>query len=337
MKVEISKLEELMMSALRARRISEADAAFIVSDYLDAELEGRRTHGVGKFLLIDHALERKTGAPQVTSIHGAVAHVTGNADLGQIAARLAAHTAVNLARKYGVGLAALTNFSRFSRLGPYANLIASAGYVAIALNNAGPPAVAPYGSRDPILGTNPIAFAVPNAPEPTTIDFATSKEVWGQIRQSQLEGSALPAEAFLDENGHETRVPEKVNAVLPFGGPKGSALCLAVELLAGTLAGAAMGLKVEDEADLGAIFLAIHPASGDPAKVITPIQELLEEIRTSSPRDLARPVRVPGDRAVAAKARHLASGAIDIDDTTLQTIERMAAGGRGLEANNLNN
>lgn len=337
MKVEISKLEELMMRALRARKISDADAAFIVSDYLDAELEGRRTHGVGKLLLIDHSLARKTGPPQVTSTHGAIAYVTGNADLGQIAARLAAQTAVNLAQTYGIGLVALTNFSRFSRLGPYANLIASAGYVAIALNNAGPPAVAPYGSRDPILGTNPIAFAVPNDPEPITIDFATSKEVWGRIRQSQLEGSALPPNAFLDEHGEETRVPEKVNAVLPFGGPKGSALCLAVELLAGTLAGAAMGLKVQDEADLGAVFLALRPASNDFAKMVSSVQELLKDIRMSTPRDPGHPVRAPGDRAAAAKARHLASGTIDIDDTTLRIIERMAEGGQGLEANNLNN
>jgi L-2-hydroxycarboxylate dehydrogenase (NAD+) len=219
----------------------------------------------------------------------------------------------------------------------YVRLIASAGYIGIAFNNAGPAAVAPYGSREPILGTNPLAFAVPNDPEPTTIDFATSKEVWGQIRESQLEGSSLPSGAFIDKFGEETTIPEDVNTVLPFGGHKGSALCLVVELLAGTVGGGAIGLRVSSEADLGAIFLALRPASGHSSQVTKTVQDLLNDIRASAPRDPRRCVQVPGNRAHAARARHLASGTIDIDERTLRVVESMARGGIGLEANNLNN
>jgi LDH2 family malate/lactate/ureidoglycolate dehydrogenase len=337
MKVAIGELRKLMIQAMLHRRIGEVDAAFIVSDYLDAELEGRRTHGVGKFLLIDHALSRRRGTPQVSHTSGAVAYIDGNADIGQIAARLAAQTAIDMAKQHGIGLAALRNYGRFSRLSPYVELIASEGLVAIALNNAGPPAVAPFGSRTPILGTNPIAFAFPGSPEPTVIDFATSKAVWGQIRQSQLEDKELPADAFIDKLGTVTRNPAEVNAVLPFGDAKGSALCLAVELMAGTIAGAAMGLHVTDETDLGAIFIAIRPAPASAGVGIEAIRGLLDDIRSSQPRRPGDHVRIPGENSRNLMEKNLKLGELDVDPRTLQLIERMAVGGAGLEADNLNN
>src|SRR5262249_359978 len=137
-----------------------------------------------------------------------------------------------LAEANGIGLVSLRNASRFSRLSPYARMIAESGRVAVVTNNAGPAAVAPFGSSDPILGTNPIAFGFPAASGAFVIHFSTAERVWGEIRQAALEGRELPPNAFLDAEGKETREPDRVEAVLPFGGYKGSALCIAIELLA---------------------------------------------------------------------------------------------------------
>jgi LDH2 family malate/lactate/ureidoglycolate dehydrogenase len=336
MQINLAELEDLMKKTLQSRGIGDADSVFIINDYVSAELEGRRTHGIGKFLLLDHALANRTGSPEVVRRDGATVLINGNKDLGHVVARFGAKTVAELAQEHGVGVARLGNFSRFSRLGPYAELIASEGFVAIALNNAGPPAVPPYGSREPIMGTNPIAFAFPGNPSPTVIDFATSKRVWGEIRQAQLEKRLLPPHAFLDLDGQETQIPEKVNAVLPFGEYKGAALCLAVELLAGTLAGADMGLRVEDEFGLGAVFIAIRPSASIQGTVEI-VDRLLDDIRASSPLVPDEPVRVPGDEFRAAELRSRGEGDLDIDDTTFTVLKRMADGGSGLEADKLTN
>jgi L-2-hydroxycarboxylate dehydrogenase (NAD+) len=333
MKVAIEWVESLMREALACRGISQADADFIVSDYVDAELEGYRTHGVGKFLLIDNALGQREGAAAISYMHGSTARIDGNKDLGQIAMRLAVNTAIDLARSQGIALVSIRNFSRFSRLAPHVKRIAAEGFIGIVTNNAGPPAVAPYGSRDPILGTNPIAFGFPGEDFPTVLDFATSQQVWGEIRQAQLEGRQLPSDSFLDVEGNVTTDPDSVNAVLPFGGTKGSALCLAVELLIGGVAGAATGLQVQDEYDLGAIVIAMAPLPGSDRATA----ELLTDIRRSQPREPGGLVYVPGERSRSALLTNRASGEMDIDDRTLNILQGMATGSPGLAANNLTN
>jgi ureidoglycolate dehydrogenase (NAD+)/L-2-hydroxycarboxylate dehydrogenase (NAD+) len=322
-----------MREALAHREISQADADFIISDYVDAELEGYRTHGIGKFLLIDNALEQREGAAVVGYVRGSTARVDGNKDLGHIAARLAVNTAIDLARSHGIGLVSIRNFSRFSRLAPHVKRIAAEGFIGILTNNAGPPAVAPYGSRDPILGTNPIAFGFPGREFPTVLDFATSRQVWGEIRQAQLEGRPLSSDSFLDAEGNVTTDPGSANAVLPFGGAKGSALCLAIELLMGGITGAATGLQVQNEYDLGAVVIAMEPVPGSDRATA----ELLSEIRQSRPREAGGQVYVPGERAQATLLANRGSGEMDIDGHTLDVLQGMAAGSPGLAANNLTN
>jgi ureidoglycolate dehydrogenase (NAD+)/L-2-hydroxycarboxylate dehydrogenase (NAD+) len=325
-----------MTRALAARGIVGDDATFTVTDFLDADLEGRPTHGLGKFLLLDHVLANRQGKPFVAVRTQATAIVDGQRDIGQTGARMAANLSIELAEEYGVGFVGLRNSARFSRLGPYARLIADHGFVAICTNNAGPPAVAPFGSRDPILGTNPIAFAFPTDSDAFVIDFATSERVWGAIRQAQLEKRELPPGAFIDADGHETQNPNEVNAVLPFDGAKGSALCIAIELIAGTLAGASMGLEVQDEYSLGAVFLAARPATnGTPVRAL--VSHLLNEIRASSALQPGRPVRAPGDGSRERRAATLADGTIEVDQNALSILKRMAEGGKGLEADKLTN
>ncbi|MEO3862556.1 Ldh family oxidoreductase [Acrocarpospora sp. B8E8] len=333
MHTPLDEVMALMMKALSQRGIVGEQAEFIVHDYIDAELEGKPTHGIGKFLLIDHVLDGRQGPAELISQIGSFATMDGHREIGQIAARSASLEAVRIAVHQGVGLVTLKNFSRFGRLGPYSRLIAANGMVGIVLNNAGPAAVAPYGSRNPILGTNPIAFGFPAANAPVVIDFATSKRVWGEIRQAALSQSPLPPSSFLDSEGDETVEPAMANAVLPFGDHKGSALCLAIELLAGTLVGAAMGGSVQDEYELGAVFVAIRPADNTSA----PVTALLQEIAESMPLEGIHHVRVPGQRSSQVREERLRQGWIDVADSTYEILLAMSEGCVGLKANNLSN
>lgn len=325
-----------MIQALTVRGLSTADAEFITDDFVEAQAEGHLTHGIGKFLLIDEVLQRRVGEPIEVSRSGAVAVVDGQREVGQLAARKAAEIAVELAESHGVGMATLRNAGRFSRLTPYARAIASSGHVALVANNAGPAAVTPHGSRTPVMGTNPIAFGFPRAGgSPYVIDFSTAERVWGEIRQAILEERPLPDNAFLDAAGNVTTDPEAVEAVLPFGGHKGAALCIAIEMLAGVLAGAAMGQAVTDEYQLGAVFIAMRPPAA-----LTPassVDELLSEIRQATPRNGAGPVKAPGDRSEATRTKTTQDGGFDLDPNTKSVLMTMSEGGVGLAANWLTN
>ena len=81
-------------------------------------------------------------------------------------------------------------------------------------------AIAPNGSIDPILATNPIGLAIPTKQSPITADFATSKRVWGEIRVAKSEKRMLPEGTFMDNDGNLTTDPEKVGQFFPLANTK---------------------------------------------------------------------------------------------------------------------
>jgi L-2-hydroxycarboxylate dehydrogenase (NAD+) len=331
----IDEIRDLMLTALKMRQIEPKDAELITEDYLDAELSGSFAHGLGKFLVIDHALAARRSGPVVVSRRGAVARIDGGREIGQLAARKAAELAAEIAQREGVGLVTLVNSGRYSRLAPYVTTIAKHDLAAIVTNNAGPRAVAPYGSSQPILGTNPIAFGFPGADGPFVIDFSTAQQVWGEIRQAVLEGRDLPADSFLDARGNPTVNPAEVDSVMPFGGHKGSALCLAIELLAGLVAGAEVGLGVENEYNLGALFIAFTLGRPTLMDSFATLSQLLADIRSSTPFPGRQRVLVPGDGSAARRAAALEAGCLDVEDQTLQILQTMAAGEVGMQGDRL--
>ncbi|MBW3641275.1 MAG: Ldh family oxidoreductase [Actinobacteria bacterium] len=337
----IVEVERLLREALARRGVTGDDAEFIVADLTDAQLEGKATHGVAKIFLIDSALAERQGEPVVRRRRPGMVLVDGRRELGHLAGRLCARLAVELASEGGTGLVSLTNAGRFGRLAPYGRLIADHGLVGFVTNNAGPPAVAPFGSRDPVLGTNPVCFAFPPPPPPPppprpgnppgnraslVIDLSTAARVWGEVRGAVLEGRPLPPGAFLDQDGQPTRDAENAAAVQAFGGHKGSALCLALELLCGALSGGRMGREVDSEYDLGVIFLAVALLpTDDPGAQ----ERLVESIRGSRPAPGHQRVLVPGDRAAARRAAALAAGVVDVHPATMSRLRRMARSDEG--------
>ncbi len=332
----IVEVERLLVEALARRGVHGADADFVVADLVSAQLEGKATHGVAKILLIDAVLRERQGEPVVRRRRGGMALVDGRRQIGQLAGRFCAELAIELCAEAGTGLVALTNAARFGRLAPYGHLIADQGLVAFVTNNAGPPVVAPFGSIDPVLGTNPVCFAFPGRRASVVVDLSTAERVWGEVRAAVLEARPLPPGAFLDADGRPTGDGDSAASVLAFGGHKGSALCLALELLAGALTGAKMGLEVGGEYDLGAVFLAVDPGvlvpGGDPR---AGAERLVDSVRASRPAPGHDAVLAPGDRAAARREAALAGGVVEVDPVTMARLRRMAVSDEGgLEPSN---
>ena len=329
--IRIDELRTLMLDALALRGIDSEDAAFIVDDFLDAELEGHKTHGVSKFLTLDIGLSGREGGIEIVSQTGGHAKIDGHRELGHIAARRSAALSVELAKAHGVGLVALTNVSRYARLVPYSRLIAERGFISVVTNNGGPAHVVPFGGNTPMFGTNPLSFGFPQGEKPPLIsDFATAQGVWGELRQAIVEERPLPERAFLDDAGAFTTDPQRVQGVLPFGGARGAALCMALEILTGAFVGAKMGGEVRDEYDLGYLFCALSPEMFSSTEdFIAQTAALAEAVRTSAPTAGNEQVFVPGERSVLRRSEQLVRGTVELEADICDRIRAMSRSREG--------
>lgn len=294
--VQVEELRELMHKALALRGIEQEDADFIIADYMESELEGHPTHGISKFLTIDAGLEYREGSIEITSQAPCYVKINGHKELGHVAARRAAVMCMEMAKTQGIGIAAISNISRYSRVTPYARMMADAGLIGVVTNNGGPACVAPFGGRQPIFGTNPLCFGFPGEDHSFVFDFATAEKVWGAVRQAIVEDKPLPDRCFIDAGGAFTTDPNQAEAVIPFGGPKGSALCFALEILTGAFIGAKMGTEAQDEFDLGYLMVAASPEMfTDLATFKREIEKIASDVRACPPREGFQQVFVPGE------------------------------------------
>jgi L-2-hydroxycarboxylate dehydrogenase (NAD+) len=316
-------LKEFVHEFLLARGLSTEQAATVGDDLIAAELEGKKTHGLGKLVLIDSIIKERRGEPEIVKSFGCTEVIDGRREFGQIAGQWAVTRAAALAQRHGVGVVALTNIARYARLTFLGEQMAGLGCVGIIMNDAGPAAVAPFGGGSAIMGTNPLCFAFPGNPE-LIIDFSTSRQPWGTIRQAMLEGCPLPGNTFLDETGQETTDPKHAEAVKAFDAAKGSALCTAIEMLCGGLVAGVVGTNVESQYDLGSLIIALDPSSFAGRDVVT---KAVSELRSQFAGSIGSPA-LPGDGARSRRLNALSAGRVEIADDLWSELQSLYAGNK---------
>jgi LDH2 family malate/lactate/ureidoglycolate dehydrogenase/isocitrate/isopropylmalate dehydrogenase len=307
-----------------------------------ADLSGIDSHGTSRLpayvAAIGNGVIHVDGEPSVQGDGGAVALVDGHNLLGHPVSTLALHEAVERARRFGVGWVNVRRSSHHGASGAYVLDAAKLGFVGLAATNTGS-IVAPTGAMRPFLGTNPLALGMPVAgEEPMVFDMATSAVAGGKFEIALRLGKAVPRGWGLDAHGGHTTDPTAVypgkGALLPLGSDrdrsshKGYGLGLLVELLTAVLAGGSTGPDVGNltfrsgarPPDTSHLIAVIDPARlGDPARMQAETRRLLDELRELEPVDPDLPVRTPGQRSAAERARRLAEG-IPLDAETYKAL-----------------
>ena len=308
-------------------------AAIVCDSLVGANLVGHDSHGVMRLPsyveMMRAGLIVPTAVPRVVRQRGATAHIDGDWGWGPVGAHMATTTAIDLARVHGIAAVTLNRCAHIGRLGAYVALMAQAGFAGIALCNSGA-AVAPFGGRERILGTNPVAFAAPGGPDaaPIVVDFATSGVAEGKLRVAQAKGETVAPGLIVDRDGRPSQTPDDFyagGALLPFGGHKGYGLGLMVELLGGILSTAGpSGMPDALDAN-GTLLLAMDVTHFVPLDAFTAQADAYtQRIRNSAPAaDFAR-VLLPGEperMSLAYRSEH----GIPIPDSTwheLQDLQR---------------
>jgi len=310
--VEVVALEALLGLSgeiLRGTGVPDADAATIAETLVWSDLRGVSSHGVARLPAYARRVEAGLINPatpaRVIGEHQSAALIDAGNGFGQIAGLQAMSLAVEKARQGGSAAVGVRNSNHFGTAAYFALKAIVHDAIGLVVSNAAP-AMAPWGGREPMLGTNPMAVAIPAFEErPIVLDMATSSVARGKIRLAAANRTPIPEGWATDREGLPTSDPAKAleGVVLPMGGPKGYGLALVIDVLCGILLGAAAGRAVKALDDLadgpiraGHLFAALDiRAFMEPVKFRARVDEYVREVRSSPRSPGCERIFLPGE------------------------------------------
>jgi L-2-hydroxycarboxylate dehydrogenase (NAD+) len=335
MLVTVEDERRLIGDVLAALGASDEEQVCVAAALTEGDLRGYASHGLLRFPLIVERIRAGTArvqaVPRVVRQRPATALLDGDAGLGPFVATRAVDLAADLARQHGIGVVGVFNSNHISLVGYYVERAARAGLLGIA-TTTGDAGVHPYGGIQRLLGTNPLAIAIPTEAEPFLLDMATSEGTFGRVFGARQRGEPIPSTWAVDPVGHPTSDPVQALAgsLRPFGEAKGYSLGLCLAILAGPMVQAAVGPEVigtihaHHPITKGDLFVVLAPAAFgalDAARAAA--SKYLAHVRESRPAPVSDGIRTPGERALQLRAERLDRG-IPMDDTTWLAVEALA-------------
>jgi LDH2 family malate/lactate/ureidoglycolate dehydrogenase len=333
-------LRAFLTDVFRTCGMSEADAATTAGAMLEADLTGSDAHGV--FRLAGYVRQFKRGVfnpkPNIRVIERgpATALIDGDQGIGHVVMTHAADLAVDLARASGVGWVGARRSNHAGAGAIYATIPVPHGMVGIYGAQSSVLHMAPWGGTEPLLGTNPLAVAIPaGKEEPVVLDIATSVTSNGAIRTRQLEKRPMPEGWVMSRtDGAPITDPSRINdgTYVPMAGYKGSGLSIVIGLLAGPLNGAAFGRDVRDfaapegggEPNVGQFVVALDVVRFLPLDAFkAEIDRHIRDLAASRPLPGVDAVRVPG-QGRAARRRERDRNGIPLSTALVAQVDEVA-------------
>jgi L-2-hydroxycarboxylate dehydrogenase (NAD+) len=338
-RIAASAIASLIVDAMGAVGVPNADAAKIAELMLEADLTGADAHGV--FRLPQYIRRIKAGglniAPDIRVIRGgkATALVDGDNGLGSLVVARAVEEAMALAAENGVGWVGVRRGNHAGAAAVYAAMPLKHDMIGLYLAVGNANHLPPWGGIDMLLSTNPIAIAVPASEEPPLVlDMATTVAAYGKVKVSAQQGKPMPEGWMIDREGRPLTDPNRADDgfLLPIGGYKGAALALMFGLLAGTLNGAANGADVVDfnkddvsPTNTGQSICVIDiKVFAEPAAFKRQVDAVIRQLHGSALLPGFDRIRLPGEDRHARIAEREANG-IPVPRELNAALDRMAA------------
>jgi LDH2 family malate/lactate/ureidoglycolate dehydrogenase len=336
--VPAAAIDALIRDCMQAVGLPPADAARVAELMVEADLVGADAHGV--FRLPQYTRRIKAGgvnpAPRITveKTAAATAMVDGDNGMGHLVMSRAAETAVELAKQTGVAWVGAKRSNHAGAAGVYAAMPLAADMVGIYAVVANANHMPVWGSSENLLGTNPIAFAVPAGEEPPVVlDIATTVVSYGTVKANRMQGRPMPEGWMIDKQGRPLTDSAKSTEglLLPIGGHKGSGLALALGLLAGTMNGAAFGRDVVDfnyddetACDTGHFIVALDVDRFLPAGMFkAAIDRHLRDLKSAEKLPGVDAVRLPGEQRLKRRTERLRDG-VPVYPEVIELLDRLA-------------
>lgn len=326
-------LEQNVVRIFDAMGAAPAHSALVAELLVKSELSGYGSHGVGRVRqyvnCIKSGILDPTAVPEVVMDRPAAARVDGKRAFGQVVAKAAMETAIAKAGHTGLAVVGGFNSNHVGRLTDYVKMAVENDLIALMMCNGGGPNVAAHGARNKVLGTNPVAFAVPSREGRTMVmDFATSAVTEGNLRVFRDRDVLLDEKVVMDRDGNFTADPNAFfdgGATVPIGRHKGSALSGIVEIMAGIFTGARCS-SFEGYVDGNGIMIKVmQPDLFRPRTEFDADIELLYNKVTGADRmSGVDRIYFPGEPELANIERHTREG-VELDAATWSALTEIAA------------
>jgi LDH2 family malate/lactate/ureidoglycolate dehydrogenase len=350
--VPADRVREQIRLVLTAWGMPEKHIATTAEVMVETDLRGVDSHGVSMLMMYDQMHRngrlRITAEPKIVRESPTTALVDAGAGLGHPAAVFGMRLAIEKCRKSGgVAVVSVVNSHHFGAAGYYAQLAAEAGLVGLVTSATQGITMVPTFAAEPVLGTNPLAFAAPAGRNPPfVLDMATTTVAGNKVKVYDLNGWKLPEGWVVDETGKpitdakEARAlvlsPRTDGGLTPLGGTpelashKGYGLAMMVHILGGALAGGSFSpirrktQKPSDPDNIGHFFLAIDPGAFRAADdFLGDMDDVIDTLHRTKPADPAQPVLVAGDPERASREERLAHG-IPIPESLARSVREVA-------------
>jgi LDH2 family malate/lactate/ureidoglycolate dehydrogenase len=336
-RIEPSALAGFATDILTTLDVPRADAELVADSLVMADLWGHSSHGLLR--LPWYAARLRSGAmtagtrSAVLADTGALVLLDGRNGIGQVLTERARTLAVERARTHGVGLVGVRNSNHFGTAMYFTRRAAAEGCVAMLTTNASP-AMAPWGGREKVLGTNPWSIAAPG-PDGTVVavDIANTAVARGKIYLAKSRGESIPETWALTADGAPTTDPAEgvLGVILPMAGHKGYAIAFLMDVLSGALTGSGVGTEVhgpyepEEQSRCGHLFLAVDASAfGDVADYEQRVGQLIEQVKGVPLAQGFDEVFYPGELEDRNAAASLAAGGVLLPEQTRTELEQLA-------------
>jgi LDH2 family malate/lactate/ureidoglycolate dehydrogenase len=310
------------------------DAALISDTLVQADLWGHQSHGVlrtGWYLArLQSGVMKARTQPKFAVDAGAVAVVDGEDGVGQVVTKFAAEDAIRRAKLHGVAAVAVRNSNHFGTCMYYTRMAAEHGCVMMLTTNGGP-AIAPWGGRKKIIGTNPWSISCPAGKHPPLMmDMANTGVARGKIYLARQRHEKIPAGWALDAEGEPTTDPQAAidGIILPMAGHKGYAIAVVVDMLSGVLSGSSFlsgvngPYKTDKRSGAGHFITAFDIEAFQPlAQFNQRMDTFVAELKSVPLAQGTDEIFYPGEMESRSDARQREQG-IELPDDTLADLRR---------------
>ena len=299
-----SKIIQIFIKHKLSRKHSE-----ICADYLiKAELVEAKSHGLTRLKMYCDRIKKKLINPRpnikIKKISSSISYINADNSIGFVSSDIGVSQAIKNAKKTGIGLVAIKKSGHFGLSSFYAEQAVKKNLIVFCFTNA-PPALAPYGARKSLFGTNPICFGAPTGKVPFILDTSTSIINRGKIRHAHKFGKKIPYGVALNKFGQiTTNAKEALKGTqLPIANFKGSGLAWMVDILSGVLTGSSHGGKTKDPFDdfsgpqnVGHLFITIDPKIFIGKKYIKEIKKNIRLVKKLPKAKGFSSILYPGER-----------------------------------------
>ncbi len=349
-RVPAQHIRQQLVSVLRAWGMAQAHADTTAEMMLETDLRGVDSHGISMLPTYDKEFRsgRLNMRPVFRTLRDgpAMALIDADASLGHPISAQAMNLAVDKCRASGVAVVSVVNSHHFGAAGCYAKIAADRGVIGMVTSSTRGVTMVPTFGAEPIMGTNPLAFAAPAKRNPPfLLDMATTTVAAGKVKVYKLNHKPLPAGWTVDGNGQTVTDAEEAfryvferaeGGITPLGGArdvgghKGYGLAVMVHILGGILAGASFSpirrltQGPSDPHNIGHFFLAIDPRAFRPdGEFENDLDQVVDVLHDAKRAEPDQPVLVAGDPEMETRRERLQHG-VPIPEDLMEQLRGVA-------------